>query len=210
MRSDPTFWILARASGLLAYALLTASVLVGLVLKARPFGARPRPASVADTHRFLAVLGLGAIALHGSALVLDRTVTISPVALVLPGLVPYRPFWTALGVVAAELTVLVYVSFGLRRRIGARAWRGLHWLTYAIFALATEHGLMAGTDSGRAWVLALYGAAVGAVLTAVGWRMLVPPTKGGSSHVSSRDRPHALHRIRALRSDRSGLAAPGR
>ena len=38
VKSDPTFWILARASGLLAYALLTASVLAGLVLRARPFG----------------------------------------------------------------------------------------------------------------------------------------------------------------------------
>ena len=29
MKSDPTFWILARASGLIAYALLTSSVLAG-------------------------------------------------------------------------------------------------------------------------------------------------------------------------------------
>lgn len=210
MKTDPTFWILARASGLVAYALLTSSVLAGIVLKARPLGARPRPASIADTHRFLAVLGLGAVALHGIALVLDRTVTISPAALVLPGLVPYRPLWTALGVVAAELMALVYLSFGLRRRIGARAWRRLHWLTYPIFALATAHGVMAGTDSGRTWVVAVYGAAVGAVLAAAGWRALVPPTTGGSSHVPSRDRPHALHRLRPLRQDGSELTAPGR
>ena len=38
MRSDPTFWLLARASGLTAYVLLTVSVLAGLVLKSRPFG----------------------------------------------------------------------------------------------------------------------------------------------------------------------------
>jgi methionine sulfoxide reductase heme-binding subunit len=37
--------------------------------------------------------------------------------------------------------VLVYVSSALRRRIGVRAWRRLHWLTYAVFALATLHGL---------------------------------------------------------------------
>ena len=66
MRSDPTFWILARASGLLAYALLTSSVLAGIVLKARPFGAALKAAVVADLHRFLALLGLGFIALHAS------------------------------------------------------------------------------------------------------------------------------------------------
>ena len=37
MHHDPTFWLLARASGLTAYVLLTLSVLAGLVLKSRPF-----------------------------------------------------------------------------------------------------------------------------------------------------------------------------
>ena len=58
MRTDPSIWILARSSGLVAYGLLTASILVGIVLKARPFD-RIRPARVTDLHRFLAFLGLG-------------------------------------------------------------------------------------------------------------------------------------------------------
>jgi DMSO/TMAO reductase YedYZ heme-binding membrane subunit len=177
MRTDPTFWILARSSGLLAYVLLTSSVLAGIVLKARPFGKSPRPAAVTDVHRLLALLGLAALALHGTALVLDRTVDISLAALVVPGLVPYRPLWTALGVVAAELMLVVYASFSLRQRIGTRLWRRLHWLTYGVFALATVHGLASGSDTSRPWALPLYGAAVGAVLAAAGWRTLVPPAK---------------------------------
>jgi sulfoxide reductase heme-binding subunit YedZ len=192
MRSDPTFWILARASGLLAYALVTSSVLAGIVLKARPFGATLKAGAVADLHRFLAALGLGFIALHAVALVLDSTVRISVAALLVPGLVPYRPVWSSLGVLAAELVLLVYASSALRRRIGARAWRRLHWLTYAVFALATVHGLAAGTDSGRPWALPLYGGAVGAVAAAVGWRALVPATKGGNARVPDRDRPLAV------------------
>ena len=70
---DPTFWILARASGLTAYVLLTATVLLGLVVRSRPL-ARLRPAAVTDVHRFLAVHALGAVVLHGVALVLDSTV----------------------------------------------------------------------------------------------------------------------------------------
>jgi methionine sulfoxide reductase heme-binding subunit len=210
MRTDPTFWILARSSGLVAYCLLTSSVLAGLVLKARPLGRSPKPAAITDAHRFLALLGLGAIALHGIALVLDGTVRITPLALVVPGLVPYRPLWTALGVLAAELMVLVYASFSIRRRIGTRAWRRLHWLTYAIFGLATAHGLAAGTDTARPWALPLYGAAVGAVVAATAWRALVPPTTGGSKDASSGDRPGALHRLRAVRPHGAGLAASRR
>lgn len=175
MTHDPTFWIIARSSGLVAYGLLTASILVGLVLKARPFGKALKPAAVTDVHRFLAFLGLGALAVHGTSLVLDRTVDISPLALVLPGLITYRPVWTGLGVVAGELMVLVYASFSQRKRIGVKTWRTLHWLTYAIFALATVHGITAGTDTSRPWALPLYGSAVGAVLAATAWRALIPP-----------------------------------
>jgi len=189
MKADPTFWILARASGLAAYMLLTSSILAGIVLKARPFGRALRAAAVTDVHRFLAFLGLGLVCMHGVALVLDQTVDISVAALLVPGLVPYRPLWTALGVVAAELMLLVYASFAVRRRIGARAWRRLHWFTYAVFALATVHGLAAGSDSGRLWALVLYGGATGAVLGAACWRALVPATGGGGTRASDRDRP---------------------
>ena len=192
MKSDPTFWLLARSSGLVAYALLAASVVLGLVVKSRPLGSSVSPAAVVDVHRFLALLGLGALALHGAALVADDAVDIGLGALLVPGASSYRPVATALGVLAAELMVVIYLSFSVRRRIGAKAWRALHWLTYLVFALATLHGLAAGTDSGRTWALAFYGAAVGAVLGAFAWRLVVPPTQGGPRHVPNRDRQVAL------------------
>ena len=168
---DPTFWILARASGLTAYVLLTLSVLAGLTVKSKPFKTLRLPA-VTDLHRFLALLGLGAVAIHGITLVLDTTVKITPEALLLPGLVPYRPVWTALGVLAGELMALIYVSFALRKRIGMKNWRRLHYATYAVFALATVHGLAAGTDSTRPWAIWVYLAAIGAVCAATAWRVL--------------------------------------
>jgi sulfoxide reductase heme-binding subunit YedZ len=170
---DPTFWFIARASGLTAYALLTASVLVGLVVKSRPLR-RLKQAAATDLHRFLAFLGLGMVALHGVALVLDSTVHIPLVGLAVPGLIGYRTVATAVGVVTAELMLLIYASFSLRKRIGARNWRRLHWATYAVFGGATLHGLAAGTDSGKPWVVALYLGAIGLVATATAWRALAP------------------------------------
>lgn len=172
MSHDPTFWILARAAGFTAYILLTASVLAGLVVKARPFGRALRAATAVDLHRTIALLALGALAVHGTALVLDTTVHIGLGALLVPGLAPYRPLWTGLGVVAAELMVVVYASFSLRSRIGQKAWRRLHWATYGLFVSATVHGLMAGSDSGAGWALSLYLGAVGAVSAATAWRAL--------------------------------------
>jgi hypothetical protein len=177
VKSDPTFWILARASGFTAYVLLTASVLAGLVLKSRPFGTAIKPAVAVDLHRTLAVLSLAALALHGITLVMDESVEIGLGALLVPGLAPYRPFWTGLGVAAAEVMLIVYASFGLKKWIGPRNWRRLHWTTYAAFAGATAHGVMAGSDSGAPWALGLYLGAIGAVCAATCWRALVPPPR---------------------------------
>jgi methionine sulfoxide reductase heme-binding subunit len=199
VRHDPTFWLLARAFGLTAYLLVTLSILVGLLLKARPFRSL-KPAAVTDLHRILAMLGLAAVAGHGIALVLDSTVRVSVPALFVPGLIPYRPVWTSVGVVAAETMVLVYASFSQRKRIGTRNWRRLHWATYGIFAAATIHGLAAGSDSSQPWAFGVYLLAVGSVAAATSWRFLVPPARGRSR------RPEAKRRERD--SDSSGTMFP--
>jgi len=174
VRTDPTFWVLTRASGLTAYALLTLSVLAGLVLKSRPFR-RPKPAAVTDTHRFLTTLALGATAVHGTSLFLDSKIPLSVQELLVPGIAPYKPLWTGFGIVAAELMIVVYLSFSARRWIGTKNWRRLHWTTYGIFAAVTAHGVMTGTDGGQSWVVALYVGSIGAVAGATCWRVLAPP-----------------------------------
>jgi len=177
MKTDPTFWLLARASGMTACALLTASIVAGLTLKAKPFGRALKPAPTMDVHRFLALLGLGMLALHGGTLLLDRTLHMPLAGLFVPGGSPYRPAPVAVGVVAAELMALIYVSFALRKRIGAQNWRRLHWLTYLVFVLATVHGFAAGTDSTQPWAHDSYLGAVAAVAFATAWRALGRPTR---------------------------------
>jgi predicted ferric reductase len=186
---DPTFWFLARASGLTAYVLMTLSVLAGLVVKSRPFGRAVRPVTATDTHRFLSLLALGAVALHGLTLMLDKTVHIGPAALLVPGLASYRPVATGAGVLAMEVAALIVISFRLRQRIGYRAWRRLHWATYGVFVAVTAHGIAAGTDTARPAIFALYLGAVFAVATATAWRALIQPTKKGANRVPDRDRP---------------------
>jgi Ferric reductase like transmembrane component. len=177
MTHDPTFWLLARASGLTAYLLLTLSVLAGLVVKSRPFGRALKTAAVTDVHRFFALLGLGMLVLHGVALVLDSTVHMPVAALFVPYLSTYRPTAVAFGVLAAELAALITVSFSLRRWIGGRNWRRLHYATFLVFVMGTVHGLTAGTDSAQPWAFSLYLGAVGAVAFATAWRVLGRPTR---------------------------------
>lgn len=175
MKGEPTFWLLTRASGMTAYLLLTFAMLAGLTVKSRALGRSVRPASVVDVHRFLSLLALGFLAVHGVTLVFDRAVSIPVEALFVPWASPYRPLWTGLGVVGGEIAAIVVASFSVRRLTGAKAWRLVHWTTYAAFVLATAHGLFAGTDTGHTWALGVYLGAVSAVTGATAWRALVTP-----------------------------------
>lgn len=176
MSGDPTLWILARSTGIVAYALLSGTVLAGLTARSRPVKALT-PAATVDVHRFLSLLALMAVGLHGALLTLDTAVPIPVTALLVPGTSPYRPLWVAAGVLAAELMLLVHLSFRVRARIGVSNWRRLHFATYLVFAGATAHGLMAGTDSARPWALAMYVAATGAVVALTAWRITTPRRK---------------------------------
>jgi sulfoxide reductase heme-binding subunit YedZ len=171
MSPDMLPWVLARAGGIVAYLLLAGAMLAGLMVRSRVSMPGARPAQLVAAHQQLSLLALAATGVHAAALVADTYVDISPLAVVVPGLVPYRPVWSALGVIALQLLVVVQVSSRLRRRIGVKAWRGLHMLAYGAFALATAHGIAAGTDTTRPWVLAVYAGATGMVAALTGWRV---------------------------------------
>ncbi len=177
MRHDPTFWLLARASGLTAY--VTADLLRPRRARSQVPAVRARVKalpSVTDVHRFLAMLGLGLlVATRGGARARHDREGQHRRRSSSPGSSSYRPVWTSVGILTAELMVLVYASFSLRKRIGNKNWRRLHWATYGIFAAATIHGIGAGTDSSRPWAFALYLGAVGSVAAATTWRALVSP-----------------------------------
>lgn len=163
-------WVIVRATGFTAIIALSLAMVAGLLVRTRDRVGPVKGAAMVDIHRQMSIVALTATAIHGLGLLFDRTVHVSLVSLVVPGLIEYRPLWTALGVVAAELALLVHLSFRWRARIGVTVWRRLHMVTYAVFAAGVTHGIMAGTDTSRPWAAAIYGAAVTAVAALTGWR----------------------------------------
>lgn len=170
MTPDMLPWVLARATGFTAFILLAGAMVAGLLIRTRTAVGPVKGSAMVDLHRHLSLSALMATGAHGAFLVLDTAVEITPLALLVPGLSPYRPLWTGVGVVAAELALVVHLSFRVRSCIGVPTWRRLHWLVYAVFLGAAVHGIGSGTDSGSPWALALYGGAVGAVTGLTGWR----------------------------------------
>ena len=152
-------WYVARSAGIVAYLLLSTSVVLGVLMSARAKFTWPRFA-VEEVHRFLAILTGVFLALHGIALLADRVVPISIVQLVIPFQTSYRPLGVGLGVTSALLLLAVALSNLVRKRLPFRVWRRIHYVTLAVWLTATAHGLLSGTDRQDFWFIALVGVAV--------------------------------------------------
>ena len=149
-------WYAARAGGMLAFVLLTASVVAGLLLSGRACLERWPRFALEDVHGFLGLLAGSFILLHGAALLVDSYLPFSPRNLVVPGTAPYRPLAVAAGVIAAELLVALAITNRFRKVLPRRFWRRAHYLNFAVWALALVHGITAGTDTRSLWATAVY------------------------------------------------------
>jgi sulfoxide reductase heme-binding subunit YedZ len=168
--SNPAIWYAARASGVAAYVVLSAVVAVGLALGGKAQSPRWPRFSVEDVHRFGGLLVGSLIGVHVLAIAADSFLPFSLTQLLVPGAATYRPLWTGLGIAAAELLLALGFTNRYRRRLPYRVWRSAHYLNFAVWALASLHGLLAGTDRGAAWLALLYAVSVAVVAVLALWR----------------------------------------
>ena len=162
------YWYLARGTGAVSLVMLTASVVLGVLGSVR-FTAAPRwPRFAIDSlHRDVSLLVLVVLGVHIITSVLDSFAPIRLIDAVIPFASTYRPLWLGLGALSFDLLIALVVTSLVRRRLGYRAWRAIHWLAYASWPVAVFHGLGTGSDTKVWWMLALTAACVGAVLIAV-------------------------------------------
>lgn len=139
-------WYVTRASGIVAWILVTVSVVWGLVLSTRIAGNRPTPAWSLDVHRFAGAMSVTFVAVHLAALVADDYVHFSWTEILVPWGSTWRPTAVAWGVIACYLLVAVETSSLLMRHLPSAWWRAIHHSSFAVFVLATVHGLQAGRD----------------------------------------------------------------
>ena len=166
------FWYLTRATGLVSLVLLSATVVLGVVASVG-WTTERWPRFLSQTvHRNLSLFCLVLIGLHIVTTVADGYVPIGYLDAVIPFLTPYRPLWVGFGALAFDMLLAVAITSGLRRRIGTRAWRNVHWLAYVCWPIALLHGLGSGTDARLSLALIITVLCVVSVVFAVGWRLV--------------------------------------
>jgi sulfoxide reductase heme-binding subunit YedZ len=168
--SNPAFWYATRASGIAAYVILTAVVCIGISMGGKAQSTRWPRFSVEDIHRFGGLLVGALISIHVVTIALDSFLPFSVVNLVVPFTSSYRPLWTGVGIAAAELLLALAITNHYRKRLPYSFWRKAHYANFAVWALASLHGVMSGTDRGVWWLAMIYGLCMAPVAALLVWR----------------------------------------
>lgn len=153
--NNHTWWYIARSGGIIAWVLLAISMFWGLALSSRFLGKRPKPNWMLDLHRFVGGLATVFTLVHVVALMLDTYVGFSLANVLVPFTGSYHPLAVGWGVIAMYFLIAVEITSLLRKKLSKRAWRATHYLSFPLFALASLHGLQAGSDrTARPFVVA--------------------------------------------------------
>ncbi len=166
----PTWGTASAAAGVIAMVLLTAVVVLGILVDRRVrLPGLPRFVGL-SLHRYTSLLALAFLALHIVTALVGPYARVGMLGALVPLVSGYSRGWIAAGVIASDLVVALVVTSLLRRYLGYRGWRSVHWCAYACWPVALAHSLGTGTGmrSGRLLDLAVACAAL--AVGAAGWR----------------------------------------
>ncbi|HEY5011595.1 MAG TPA: ferric reductase-like transmembrane domain-containing protein [Acidimicrobiia bacterium] len=158
-------WYVARASGIVAWALLAGSVLWGLAMTTKTFKRVVRRPWLLDLHRFLGGLALIFTVVHVVAIMGDTYVHFGIAEVLVPLAAKWHPVAVAYGIVGLYLLAAVEFTSLARKQIPNSLWRRVHYLSFPLYLVTTVHLLTAGTDRHnpalRLAVLAVTSAVIG-------------------------------------------------
>jgi methionine sulfoxide reductase heme-binding subunit len=198
LSSNPAIWYAIRASGVIAFVLLTCTVLVGVGLAGKVRLTRWPRFTVDALHRYLGTLFWVFLGVHILTTAVDSYVSLSIADIVIPFASSYRSFGLGMGIVATELLLALAIVNRLRDKLSYRFWRRAHYLNFAVWVGSTLHGIYTGSDS----LMLLYAAAITFVTAALGLRV-------ASGGVSTRPTVPTDEARDARRRDRDARRAGG-
>jgi methionine sulfoxide reductase heme-binding subunit len=162
LTTSPVDWYAARAAGVAAYLILSTVVCLGITMAGKKRLERWPRFALEDVHRFGGLLVGTFVIIHVATIAIDAYLPFSVASIVVPFVAVYRPIFTALGIVAAELLLALAVTNHYRDRLPYHYWRRAHYLNFAVWTGATVHGLGSGTDRSTPWLMGIFAAAVAA------------------------------------------------
>jgi predicted ferric reductase len=167
------FWFISRATAFVAMGLLWGSMMLGVGITNKMSRHWPGAPAAFALHEYLSLLGLAFAGFHGLILLGDKFSNFSLVQLLIPfAATDYHPFWVGLGQLGFYAWALLVGSFYVRKHIGQKTWRLLHYVSFFAYLGALIHGIASGTDSGLSWVQGFYWITAGSFLFLLTYRII--------------------------------------
>ena len=151
------YWYLSRATAFVALGMLWVSMMLGVGITNKMSRIWPGAPAAYALHEYFSLLGLGFAAFHALILMGDKYTNFSLLQILLPfGTGNFKPFWVGVGQLGFYSWIILVISFYVRKQIGQKTWRVLHYLSFFTYMGALAHGLGSGTDSALTWVQGFY------------------------------------------------------
>jgi DMSO/TMAO reductase YedYZ heme-binding membrane subunit len=175
--TTPYLWYTTRATGFVALVLLTLVVSLGTLVANRIGGTIVGRFELNELHRSVSIIAIVFLAIHITTTVVDSYVPTGWISILLPMTSSYKRVPIAVGAVALDLILAVWISSLLKVRIANGTWRFIHWFSWLAYATAIVHTLLTGTDSRHGIGLIAVMACSAVVLAAALWRFFGRPTR---------------------------------
>ena len=205
-------WYVARASGMIGWAMVTASIIWGFAVSSKPVRRRGVQGRLLDLHKYLALLSVVFTVVHVLALVADNWVHYGWRELFVPMASSYRPGAVAWGIVSVYALAAIMITSWLMRWLPKRLWHSIHLLTLVLFATSTVHGFTAGADAGNRLIQLAAFTGVTLALCLGAFRLLTAAHRRSTKKVRRPRRPvhsvtHGVHRAPPQVVDQVGVDA---
>jgi predicted ferric reductase len=172
--SPKAYWYLSRGAAFVALGLLWISMMLGLLITNKIARSWPGAPAAFALHEYVSLLGLAFALFHALILLGDHYINYRLVQILMPfGSVNYHPIWVGLGQIGLYVWAIISVSFYIRRGIGPKTWKLIHYASFFNFLIAVIHGLASGTDTSLPWAEGIYWFLGGSFLFLTVYRIVV-------------------------------------
>jgi len=139
-------WWVSRSAGIVAFILLVASLVWGVLLATRALKPVDRPAWLLAMHRWVSALACVAVLIHVLGLVGDNYVYFGWREVFVPQASGWKRMPVTLGVVAMYLLIAVQGTSLVMKKLPRNLWKFIHYFSYIAVWLGSVHAALAGTD----------------------------------------------------------------
>jgi predicted ferric reductase len=176
--SPKVYWYLSRATAFVSLTILWISMALGIGISNKMARLWPGAPAAFAIHEYVSLLGMAFAIFHALVLLGDHYINFTVAQIFMPfATVGYRPTWVGIGQIGFYVWLIVNVSFYIRKLIGQKTWRVLHYLSFAMYIMGLVHGLFSGTDSPASWAQWYYWISGGSLLFLFVYRILNTATE---------------------------------